>query len=297
MNELKPSQISDVVDRLAGVINQTPVMRSRTLDERIGRQIFLKCENFQRVGAFKFRGAYHAVSRLSPDEKATGIVTHSSGNHAQGLALAAKLLEVPATIVMPEDAPQIKREATAGYGAKIVTCRAIDREEVSASLVDQYGYTMIHPYDNDDIILGQGTAAWELFEEVGKLDLLFVPVGGGGLISGCALAAAARSPKCRVVGVEPELGDDAGRSWREGAIHRLDHVPQTVAEPLVATKLMIVMGSPSASMSLRRGSKVMAISSGVETASLFATGGTLVPTVTVTPPGAVAKPPLPSVMV
>jgi threonine dehydratase len=232
MIELHPSQIAAVAERLAGIVNRTPVLTSRTLDEMTGNQLFLKCENFQRVGAFKFRGAYNAVSQLSPEERAAGVVTHSSGNHAQGLALAARLLGVPATIVMPEDAPRIKKAATAAYGATIITCPAIEREKISAELVKRHGYTLIHPYDNDNIILGAGTSAWELFEQVGELDLLFVPVGGGGLISGCALAAAAASPNCRVVGVEPEIAADAGISWRENGIHTLDYVPPTVADGL-----------------------------------------------------------------
>ncbi|MFZ0546762.1 MAG: pyridoxal-phosphate dependent enzyme [Candidatus Promineifilaceae bacterium] len=232
MTELHPSQISAVAERLAGIVNRTPVLTSRTLNEITGNQVFLKCENFQRVGAFKFRGAYNAVSQLSQAERAAGVVTHSSGNHAQGLSLAAKLLGVPATIVMPEDAPRIKKEATAGYGATVITCKAIDREKVTAELVEKHGYTLVHPYDNYNIILGAGTSAWELFEQVGELDLLFVPVGGGGLISGCALAAAAASPNCRVVGVEPEIAADAGRSWRENSVHTLNYVPQTVADGL-----------------------------------------------------------------
>jgi threonine dehydratase len=218
--------------RLAGVVNRTPVMTSRTLNERTGAEIFCKCENFQRVGAFKFRGAYHALLRLQPAQRAVGVTTHSSGNHAQGVALAAQLLQIPATIVMPRDAPAIKRAATEGYGASIVLCDAVDREAVSARLVRQRGLTLIHPYDNDDIIAGQGTAAWELFTEVGALDILFVPVGGGGLISGSALAAAARYPGCRVVGVEPALAADANASWREGEIVALEDVPQTIADGL-----------------------------------------------------------------
>lgn len=227
-----PSAISAAAKRLAGIANQTPVMTSRTLNERVGRKVFLKCENFQRGGAFKFRGAYNAISQLSEAQKAAGVITHSSGNHAQGVALAAKLLDIKATIVMPEDAPAIKQAATAGYGAHIVACPAIDREKVCQSLVAEHGYTLIHPYDNDDIIIGQGTAAWELFQEVGPLDTLFVPVGGGGLISGCALAAASQSPGCRVVGVEPVRAADANRSWRENRIHTLDEVPDTIADGL-----------------------------------------------------------------
>lgn len=229
---LHPTDISAAAARLAGIVNQTPVMTSRTLNEICGCDVYLKCENFQRVGAFKFRGAYNAVSQLTEAQKAKGVVTHSSGNHAQGLALAARLNGVKATIVMPEDSPPVKKAATAAYGAEIITCPAVEREKVSAELVEKYGYTLIHPYDNDQIIAGQGTAAWELFAEVGELETLFVPVGGGGLISGCALATAVKSPHCRVVGVEPQAGDDAGRSWRNKEIIRLDSVPNTIADGL-----------------------------------------------------------------
>jgi threonine dehydratase len=227
-----PEDVAAAAERLDGVANRTPVMTSRTLNEIAGCEVFLKCENLQRVGAFKFRGAYNAISQLTPEQKAAGVITHSSGNHAQGVALAAQLLDVPAVIVMPEDAPPIKRAATADYGAEIVTCSAIERENVSAELAEKHGYTLIHPYDNPQIIAGQGTAAWELFAEVGPLDTLFVPVGGGGLISGSALAAAHHAPDCRVVGVEPALADDANRSWRQGEIVTLDHVPPTVADGL-----------------------------------------------------------------
>ena len=224
--------VSAAIARLAGIVKQTPVMTSRTLNERTGCEVYLKCENFQRVGAFKFRGAYNAVSQLNEAEKAAGVITHSSGNHAQGLALAAKLLGVKAVIVMPDNAPAIKKAATAAYGAEIVTCTAVTREQVTADLIAQHGYTLIHPYDNDQIIAGQGTAAWELFQEVGPLDALFVPVGGGGLISGSALAAAAQAPGCRVVGVEPQAGADANRSWRENRIVTLEDAPDTIADGL-----------------------------------------------------------------
>jgi threo-3-hydroxy-L-aspartate ammonia-lyase len=229
---LSPADVAAAVQRLRTVAHRTPVITSRTLDERAGTQVFLKCENFQRAGAFKFRGAYNAISQLSPAQKTSGVVTHSSGNHAQGIALAARLLDVPATVVMPDDAPTVKREATAGYGARIISCPALDRERISAQLASEEGLTLVHPYDNDHIIAGQGTAAWELFEEVGELDYLFVPVGGGGLISGSALAAAGQSPGCRVVGVEPETASDAAISWRTGAVHRLEEVPATLADGL-----------------------------------------------------------------
>jgi len=229
---ITPQHVLEAANRLTGVANRTPVHTSRTLNQLTGRSIFLKCENFQRVGAFKFRGAYNAISRLDTAQRKAGVITHSSGNHAQGVALAAKLLGVKAVIVMPEDAPTIKKAATAGYGAEIVTCAAIDRERISGSLAAEYGYTLIHPYDNDHIIAGQGTAAFELFQEVGELDLLFAPVGGGGLISGTALAAAAGCPSCQVIGVEPEIAADANRSWRENKIHTLSRVPPTIADGL-----------------------------------------------------------------
>ncbi len=231
-NILKPEDVLAAAGRLQGVANRTPVMTSRQLNERCGCDIYLKCENFQRVGAFKFRGAYHALSCLSAQEKKAGVVTHSSGNHAQGVALAARLLGIQAVVVMPEDAPPVKRQATEGYGASIIPCKAIDREKVTAELIDRHGYTLIHPYDNNDIILGQGTAAVELFDDVGSLDLLFTPVGGGGLLSGSSLAAAALAPQCRVIGVEPEMAADANQSWRENRIVTLDHVPQTIADGL-----------------------------------------------------------------
>lgn len=227
-----PADVQDAAARLDGIAHRTPVMTSRTLNARCGAEVFLKCENFQRVGAFKFRGAYNAVSRLSAESRARGVVTHSSGNHAQGLALAAHLLGVPATIVMPHNAPAVKQAATAGYGATIVSATAVERERVSAALAAEHGYTLIHPYDNDDIIAGAGTAAWELFSDVGPLDFLFVSVGGGGWISGSALAAAGLAPGCRVVGVEPENAADAGASWRSGRIVRLEQVPDTIADGL-----------------------------------------------------------------
>ena len=232
MTPLSPSIVAEAAQRLAGIVNETPVFTSRTLNERVGCQVFLKCENFQRVGAFKFRGAYNAISQLDEAQKAAGVITHSSGNHAQGVALAARLLGVKAVIVMPEDAPPVKRAATADYGAEIVTCRAVDRETVSAELVEKHGYTLIHPYDNPQVIAGQGTAAWELFDEVGELDTLFVPVGGGGLISGSALATAVQSPNCRVIGVEPETAADANQSWRNQSIVTLPQVPHTIADGL-----------------------------------------------------------------
>ena len=228
----KPTAVLEAAARIQGIANHTPVHTSRTLNQQTGHQIYLKCENFQRVGAFKFRGAYNAVSQLSNAQKEAGIVTHSSGNHAQGLALAAKLLGVQVTIVMPDNAPAIKKAATAGYGATIVTCPAVEREAVCAQLMDEHGYTLIHPYDNANIIAGAGTAALELLQEAGPLDVLFAPVGGGGLLSGTALAAAVHQPTCQVVGVEPATANDAQRSWKTGEIVRLTAVPDTLADGL-----------------------------------------------------------------
>lgn len=227
-----PQDVAQAMERLQGVVNHTPVSHSRTLDRLCGGNVYLKCENFQRVGAFKFRGAYHAISQLSSEQRHHGVITHSSGNHAQGVALAAQLLGVPASIVMPHDSPLIKQQATAGYGAHIIFCQAVAREQVTADLIQQHGYTLIHPYDNEKVIAGQGTAAWELLQEVGDLDLLFAPIGGGGLLSGTALAAAQLCSRCQVVGVEPEIADDAYGSFHSGQIVTLPAVPQTVADGL-----------------------------------------------------------------
>lgn len=232
MNQMTPQHVQESLQRLAGIVNRTPVITSRTLNRQSGCRVFLKCENFQRVGAFKFRGAYNAISQLDESRREEGVITHSSGNHAQGVALAARLLRARAVVVMPRDAPEIKRRATAGYGAEIVPCAAEEREEVTQELIARHGYTLIHPYDNEHIIAGQGTAAWELFEEVGPLHLLLVPVGGGGLISGSALAASALAPDCRVVGVEPQNADDARRSWREGRVFTWEQAPDTIADGL-----------------------------------------------------------------
>ena len=232
MVEIRPSDVATASIRLSSIVNRTAVVTSRSLDKLTGRRLFLKCENFQRAGAFKIRGAYNAISQLSDAEKKNGIITHSSGNHAQGVALAASLFGINSTIVMPEDAPDVKRAATEAYGAKIVPCQAIAREQIANELIQEYNLTLIHPYDNPHIIAGQGTAAWELFEEVEDLDLLFIPVGGGGLISGSALAAAAKCPSCRVIGVEPAIAADAGQSWQSGKVVSLDHVPNTIADGL-----------------------------------------------------------------
>jgi threo-3-hydroxy-L-aspartate ammonia-lyase len=223
--------VQSAAERIAGVANRTPVTMSRTLDGHCGARVFLKCENFQRVGAFKFRGAYNAVSRLSDDERARGVITHSSGNHAQALALVCRLLGVHATIVMPQDAPRMKLAATRDYGAEVVIydTEKDTREAISGRLAAEHGYTLVPPYDHPHIVAGQGTAALELFQETGPLDLLFVPCGGAGLLSGCAIAAKAMSPRCRVIGVEPAAGDDATRSFHSGTLQTV-HNPRTIAD-------------------------------------------------------------------
>ena len=223
--------VRDAAARLAGIAHRTPVLRSRTLDRLVGAEVFLKCENFQRVGAFKFRGAYNAASRLSPERLAKGIAAYSSGNHAQAVALAARELGTTAVILMPEDAPRSKREATAGYGAEIVTYDRYseDRTALGEALAAERGLGLIPPYDHPHVIAGQGTAALELLEETGRLDLLVAPVGGGGLIAGSAIAAKGLYPDIRVVGIEPEAGDDTKRSLAEGRRVTIE-VPRTIAD-------------------------------------------------------------------
>jgi len=229
-------QVDEAAVRLAGVAHRTPVMTSTQLNELTGNQIFLKCENFQRTGAFKFRGAYNAISIAVGSGCKGPIVTYSSGNHAQAAALAGKLLGVKVVVVMPEDAPAVKKEATAGYGARIVTYdRHTDsRETVTQQLIETEGGTLVPPFDSEDVVAGAGTAGKELFEETGPLDYLFVPCGGGGLLSGCALYAKAALPGCVVVGVEPALADDAVRSYHSGALLSMnDHLPkETIADGL-----------------------------------------------------------------
>jgi len=217
--------------RLHGVARRTPVLTSATVDREFGASVFFKCENFQRTGAFKFRGAFNALSCLSAEGRRRGIVAYSSGNHAQATALAAQLLGIPATIVMPEDAPASKLAATRGYGAEIVSYDRYrqSREEIAARLADERGLTVIPPYDHPDVIAGQGTAAKELFEEIGSLDALFVCLGGGGLLSGSALSARALVPGCKIFGVEPAAGNDGQQSLRAGRVVTID-VPQTIAD-------------------------------------------------------------------
>lgn len=217
--------------RIDGHAHHTPVMRSSTIERETGAEFFFKCENFQRVGAFKFRGAFNALSRFDDAQKKAGVIAFSSGNHAQAVALSAKLLGIPATIVMPTDAPAGKMAATRGYGATVVTYDRYseDRDAIARRLAAETGATVIPPFDHPDIVAGQGTAAKELFEEVGDLDALFVCMGGGGLLAGSALAAKALSPGCNVYGVEPEAGNDGQQSLRTGHIVKID-TPRTIAD-------------------------------------------------------------------
>jgi len=233
-NQPLPVSYPDVAaaaERLAGVAHRTPVLTSRTVDERTGAKVYFKCENFQRMGAFKFRGAYNALSNLDGVQQRRGVVAYSSGNHAQAVALAGKLLGVRAVIVMPDDAPAVKLEATRGYGAEIVIYNREtgDREQLARELAEKRGLTVIPPFDHPQVIAGQGTAAKELIADVGPLDYLLVPCGGGGLISGCAIAANHLSPGVKVIGVEPAAGDDVTRSFQTRTLQSV-HNPDTIAD-------------------------------------------------------------------
>ena len=223
--------VTAAAGRIRGFAHQTPVLTSRTFNEELDAQVFFKCENLQRTGAFKFRGAFNALSKFDATQRRHGVVTFSSGNHAQAIALSARLLGIPATIVMPEDAPASKVAATKGYGAQVVTYNryTADREQIGRDLADKHGFTLIPPYDHADVIAGQGTAAKELFEEVGALDSFFVCMGGGGLLAGSALSTRALSPDCKLYGVEPEAGNDGQQSFLSGSIVHID-TPQTIAD-------------------------------------------------------------------
>ncbi|MDP3137137.1 MAG: threo-3-hydroxy-L-aspartate ammonia-lyase [Burkholderiaceae bacterium] len=217
--------------RLQGHAHLTPVLRSRTADELLDAQVFFKCENFQRMGAFKFRGAFNALSRFDAAQRRAGVAAFSSGNHAQAIALSARELGIPATILMPADAPAAKLAATRGYGAEVITYDRVgdDRDALSRKLAEERGMTLIPPYDHPDVIAGQGTAAMELFEQAGPLDHLFTCTGGGGMTSSSALSAHALSPGCKVYGVEPLAGNDGQQSFRSGHIVRIP-TPQTIAD-------------------------------------------------------------------
>ena len=217
--------------RIKGHAHKTPVITSRTVNEEFGAEVFFKCENLQRMGAFKFRGAFNALTKFNDQQRKAGVVAFSSGNHAQAIALSASLLGIPATIVMPHDAPAAKVAATKGYGGNVVIYDRYkeDREKIGRDLAEKHGMTLIPPYDHPDVLTGQGTAAKELFEEVGALDAFFVPLGGGGLLSGSALSTRALSANCRLYGVEPEAGNDGQQSFRTGSIVHID-TPTTIAD-------------------------------------------------------------------
>ena len=231
MSQIKFSNVTAAAQALQGVAIRTPVLTSRQADAASGAGLYFKCENFQRAGAFKFRGAYNTLSRFSAEQKRQGAVAFSSGNHAQAVALAARMLGVPAVIVMPHDAAPAKLAATREYGAEIVFYDRYteDRLSLAQRLVTERGATLVPPFDHPDVIAGQGTVAMELLEETGSLDYLIVCVGGGGLLAGCAISAAELAPACKVIGVEPEAGNDAQQSLRSGAIVRIP-VPQTIAD-------------------------------------------------------------------
>lgn len=225
------ADVAAASERIRPYVNQTPVLTSRTINALTGAEFFFKCENFQRMGAFKFRGAINALLQFSDEQRKAGVVAFSSGNHAQAIALAANILGIPATIVMPHDAPAAKVAATVGYGGKVVKYDRYteDREQIGRELARKHGLTLIPPYDHPHVASGQGTAAKELFEECGHLDMLFVPLGGGGLLSGSALAAKNLSPICKVYGVEPSAGNDGQQSFRTGKIVHID-TPKTIAD-------------------------------------------------------------------
>ncbi len=225
--------IYDAHERIRDYVLWTPVMTSSTIDKLADCQVFFKCENFQRVGAFKFRGALNTVSQLTEEERKKGVIAHSSGNHAQALALAASLSGIKATIVMPKNSPQVKVNATRGYGAEVVFCENTtkSRVQVANQLIEKHNYILVHPYNDERIIAGAGTAAVELIEEVEELDYIFAPVGGGGLLSGTSIAAKSLCPEVRVIGVEPANADDAFRSFRDGKIYPSVN-PNTIADGL-----------------------------------------------------------------
>ncbi|WP_313705171.1 threo-3-hydroxy-L-aspartate ammonia-lyase [Massilia sp.] len=234
-----PLQYGDVEQaaaRIEGAAHRTPVLTSSTFDARADARVFFKCENYQRMGAFKFRGAYNAIARFTDAQRAAGVLTFSSGNHAQAIALSARLAGIRATIIMPKDAPALKVQATKEYGGEVIFYDRYteNREEIGRRLAEERGMTLIPPYDHPDVICGQGTAAKELFEEAGELDVLLVPLGGGGLLAGSALASMGLSPACKVIGVEPEAGNDGQQSLRKGEIVHIG-VPDTIADGAMVT--------------------------------------------------------------
>jgi threonine dehydratase len=266
---LQYSDVEQAAARLEGAAHRTPVLSSTTANARTGAQLFFKCENYQRMGAFKFRGAYNAIARFTDAQRAAGVLTFSSGNHAQAIALSARLAGIRATIIMPNDAPALKVQATKEYGGEVIFYDRYteNREEIARRLADERGMTLIPPYDHPDVICGQGTAAKELFEEAGPLDVLLVPLGGGGLLAGCALAASGLSPSCRVIGVEPEAGNDGQQSLRKGEIVHIG-VPKTIADGAMVTHV----GEHNFEVIRRRVDDIVTVSDAqlVETMKFFA---------------------------
>jgi len=236
MTTLTYADIEQAAARIDGIAHRTPVLTSTTANARAGAELFFKCENFQRMGAFKFRGATNAIARFTDAQRRAGVLTYSSGNHAQAIALAARLAGIQATIIMPADAPALKVAATREYGGEVITYDRYteDREAIGRQLAQERGMTLIPPYDHPDVICGQGTAAKELFDETGPLDVLLVPLGGGGLLAGSALAARHLAPGCRVIGVEPETANDGQQSLARGEIVHIA-VPRTIADGAMVT--------------------------------------------------------------
>jgi threonine dehydratase len=272
MNDTALLQYSDVEQaaaRLAGAAHRTPVLTSSTANARLGAELFFKCENYQRMGAFKFRGAFNAIARFTDAQRAAGVLTFSSGNHAQAIALSARLAGIRATIIMPNDAPALKVQATKEYGGEVIFYDRYteNREDIARRLAEERGMTLIPPYDHPDVICGQGTAARELFEDVGPLDVLLVPLGGGGLLAGCALAASGLSPDCKVIGVEPEAGNDGQQSLAKGEIVHIG-VPKTIADGAMVTHV----GEHNFEVIKRRVDAIVTVSDAqlVETMKFFA---------------------------
>jgi threonine dehydratase len=263
------ADVVDAAERLRGNAHRTPVLTSRTANERTGAELFFKCENFQRMGAFKFRGAFNSIAQFSGEQRRSGVLTYSSGNHAQAIALSAKLLGVKSAIIMPHDAPASKVAATRGYGGEVITYNRYteSREELGRRLAQERGMTLIPPYDHPHVIAGQGTAAKELIEDVGRLDVLLVCLGGGGLLAGCALSARALNPGCAVIGVEPEAGNDGQQSFRKGEIVRIE-VPDTIADGAMTTYL----GAHNFAIIQKQVDDIVTVSDGqlVETMKFFA---------------------------
>jgi threonine dehydratase len=263
------ADVVDAAERLRGNAHRTPVLTSRTANERTGAELFFKCENVQRMGAFKFRGAFNSIAQFSEEQRRSGVLTYSSGNHAQAIALSAKLLGVKSAIIMPHDAPASKVAATRGYGGEVITYNRYteSREELGRRLAQERGMTLIPPYDHPQVIAGQGTAAKELIEDVGRLDVLLVCLGGGGLLAGCALSARALNPRCAVIGVEPEAGNDGQQSFRKGEIVRIE-VPDTIADGAMTTYL----GTHNFAIIQKKVDDIVTVSDGqlVETMKFFA---------------------------